>query len=102
MVIDPDVTPGGSTCLDPTMFPHGITGYSYQAFPHYPQISRSASSLHYAHILLFLILFSFFTFHLFLLVAPGVSECLQLSEEWSQGRYALLVHYGARQGSSWA
>ena len=64
------------------MVPGGITGYSHQAVPHYPQVSSSAS-LHCAHILLFLFLFHFSTTYLLLLVVPGVSECLGLSQVWS-------------------
>ena len=77
------MAPGGSTGQDPTMVPDGITGYSHQAVPHYPRVSSSAS-LHCAHILLFLFLFHFSTTYLLLLVAPGISECLGLSQEWSQ------------------
>ena len=40
--------------------------------------------------------------YLFLLMEPGVSECLGLSQEWSQECWALLVHYGTRQWSSGA
>jgi hypothetical protein len=39
--------------------------------------------------------------HLLLIVACGVSECLESSQEWSQKCYAPpLMHYGIGQGSS--
>lgn len=53
--MDPDMVPSGSTGQDPTMVPGDITGYSHQAVPQYPGVSNS-TSLHYAHILLFLFL----------------------------------------------
>ena len=87
-ITDTDMVPGGSTGQSPTMVPRGITSYSHQAVPHYPQVSSSAS-LHYAHILLFLFLFHFSTTYLFFLEALGVSECLGPSQEC----YALPVHY---------
>ena len=31
-----DMAPSGSTGQDPTVIPHGITSYSYQAVSHYP------------------------------------------------------------------
>jgi hypothetical protein len=67
-----DLDASGSTGQDPTMVSGGIAGYSQQAFPHYPQVSSSAS-LHCAHVLLFLFLFHFSTIYLLLLVVPGVS-----------------------------
>jgi hypothetical protein len=39
-----------------------------------------------------------FLHHLLLSVAPRVSDCVRLSQEWSLECYA-LVHYGTRQGS---
>ena len=50
---DTDMAPSGSTGQDPTVIPHGITSYSYQAVSHYPQVSSSAF-LHCDHIVLFL------------------------------------------------
>jgi hypothetical protein len=66
---------------------------------HYLWVSSSAS-LHCVHILRFLFLFHIATSYLLLLVAPEVSECLGLFQEWSQECYDLLIHYGARQESS--
>ena len=95
------MSPTGSTGQDSTIDSGGITGYSHQAVPHYPQVSISAS-LHCAHILLLLFLFYFSATDLLLLVALGVSECLGSSQEWSQECYAPLMHYDAGQGSSQA
>lgn len=98
---DTDVSLRGRTSQDPTMVTGGISSSSHQPVPHYPQVSTSAS-LHCTYILLFIFLFHFCSTHLILLVAPGVSECLRSSREWSQDCYVLLVHYGIRQVSSWA
>lgn len=43
---------------------------------------------------LFLLLFYFFTTYVLPLVIPRDSECLVLSQEW----YALLVNYGTGEG----
>lgn len=80
---------------DPRHVPGGITSYSHQTALHYLWVF-SSSSLHWDHILLFL--FHFPTAYLLLLVAPGVSECLGPSEEWSPEDYSLLMHYGTKQG----
>lgn len=39
----PDVASSGTTDWDPTIIPGGITSYSHQAIPHYPQVSGCAS-----------------------------------------------------------
>lgn len=77
------------------MVPVGITGYSHQGVPYYPQVS-SFDSLKCIQSLCF----SFFTtcssdWH------PGSLECLGSSQEWSQESYALFVHYGAKQRLAW-
>ena len=59
-----------------TMVPGSIIGYLYQAVPHLPQASMSAS-LHGAHVLLAM------------LSGAGVSECLRSHQECS----APFVHY---------
>ena len=59
--MDPDMAFSDSTGQGPTVAPDGITGYSHQAVPHYPQVSSSAS-LH----LLLLFLFHFSTSYLLL------------------------------------
>lgn len=69
---------------DLTLALGGITGCSHQTVPHYPQVSGFAS-LHCAHILLLLILSHLSATYLFILVVPGASGCLELSQE-----YALL------------
>lgn len=77
------------------MVPGGITSNHIRLFliPSYPGMSSSAS-LHCSHILLLLILFHFPTTYLLILVAPGVSEDLGLSQEWSPECCALRVRYG--------
>lgn len=79
------------------MVPSGITSYSHQVLPHYPRVSGFAS-LHSAHTLLFLFLFSFSTTCLLFLVVLGVSRCLRSSQERSQEYYALPMHYGLGRG----
>ena len=95
MVTDTDVVSGSSTGPNPTTISNGITSYSHQVIPHCTGVS-SFASLCYAHILLLLFIFHLTTTYLILLVALEVSECLESSQEC----YALLVHYGPRQGSS--
>lgn len=73
------------------MFLGSIHSYSCQVFPHYSQVSSSAS-LHYAHVLLFLFLFHFSTTYLPVLVVPRVlSEVLFLA-------YALWPWAGVTSG----
>lgn len=79
----------------------GTSGYSHQTVPHYSQIS-SFASLHCAHILLLFFLFHLSTTYEFILVVPGASGCLELSQEWPQECYALPMPCGTRQGSSQA
>jgi hypothetical protein len=85
----------GSTDQNLTMALGGITSYSDQAVPHYPQVSSSAS-LYCLHILLFLFLFHFFTTYLLHIVMPSVSGCLESPQEC----YALPVQCGTRKGTS--
>ena len=59
----------------------GISGYSHQTVPHYPQ-ALSSTSLHCAHILLLLFLFHLSTTYLFIIVVPGACGCLELSQEY--------------------
>ena len=83
----------GSTGQDPTIVPGDITDYSHQAVLH-SSLQFCLSSLCY--VLLFLFLLYLSTTSLILVMVSRVSECLGLSQEWSQECYALLVHYDAR------
>ena len=68
--MDPDMALSGSTGQDPTMVPGGITGYSHQAVPHYPQVSSSAS-LHTAQTIPSLFLSHLYATYLYIIVAHG-------------------------------
>ena len=81
--MDSDIVLGCNMTQKLTLVLGSIISYSYQVDPHCPQVF-SSPSLHCAHILLFLFLYRFSTTYLLLLVAPRVSECLGLSQEWSQ------------------
>ena len=77
----------------------GVTSYSHQAVPH---------SLKSPILPLFMVPTSscFSLSHLsatdlLLLAVPVVSECLWLSQDWSQECYAPPVQCGTRQGSFW-
>ena len=74
MAMDPDMALSGSTGKDVIMIFGGITGYSYQAFPHYPHISSSAL-LHCTLILLFI--FHFPTISGLFLVLLTITDCLE-------------------------
>lgn len=65
---------------DVTMAIVDITTYSYQAVPHYHQVSGPAS-LYCAYILLLHFSFHFSTTYLHILLLLGVSGCLRLSQK---------------------
>lgn len=60
---------------------------------------HSVLPLHCAHVLLFLFPF-YSTTYLLLLMAPGISECLESSQVWCQQCYAPLMYYGVEPCSS--
>ena len=70
---------GGCRGQDLTMTLGGIIDYLRQAVPHYRGVFSSAS-LYCAHILLLLFLFHLSTTYLLILVVPGASGCLRLSQ----------------------
>ena len=81
---------GGSPGEDLPMALGGITSYSHQTVPHYPQ-ALSSTSLHCAHILLLLFLFHISTIYLLTFVLLSISGCLASSRELPMELYALFI-----------
>lgn len=75
-----------TTDQDPTMVPSGTTVRLFLT------LFKSSVLSSFYPILLFLFLLYFSTTYLLLLVAPGVSECLGSSQQWSQRCYAPFKH----------
>ena len=73
MAMNPDIALSGSTCCDITMASGGRAGYSYQATPLHPLVSRSAP-LHSAQTIPFLFLYHLSVTYMNITVAPAVGR----------------------------
>lgn len=91
-----NVALGVTTDQDPNIVPAGTHQVLTSSF--FSLSSSLQACFHCAAVLLFLLYF--FTTYLLRLVSHGVSECLGLSQQWSQEYSALLMHCKDGQVSS--